>query len=153
VSDSNEKALRLCTACGRPHDGQTELCPHCGAPLTAFASSDWVLGIQARGFAASQATRKPRKLIVVIGMWMWLFPMLFFGLFLGFGGAADVQEGFRGRYNEGLSPTGEVREARRRWYYVVQRCRRTDQMLILRRSDSAGCKTLPRLRLDLFLAG
>jgi len=30
--------------------------------------------VLARGFAARQATSKPRKLIVVIGMWLWLGP-------------------------------------------------------------------------------
>jgi hypothetical protein len=37
---------------------------------------DPVLGIFARGFAARQATTNPRKPIVVIGVWLWIGPVV-----------------------------------------------------------------------------
>lgn len=75
-SSSGGTPLLVCTACGKPQAEGRHLCEHCGAPLTPFAHTDWLLGVQSRGFAARQATTEPRKLIVVVGMWLWMLPML-----------------------------------------------------------------------------
>jgi hypothetical protein len=80
MPDSSEQPLLLCTACGKQQATPADLCQFCGAPLTPFASSDWVMAPQARGFAAYQATHEPRKLIVVVGMWIWMVPMFGTGL-------------------------------------------------------------------------
>lgn len=77
--DSRPTPLLICQACGAHHDAGLHLCSKCNAPLTPFASSDWVLGIQTRGFALQKATTEPKKLIVVVGMWLWLGPMLMIG--------------------------------------------------------------------------
>ncbi len=94
MAQQPDELLALCTACGKPQSRASHLCEHCGAPLTAFAHTDWVLGIQSRGFAAYQATHAPRKLIVVIGMWMWMLPMLCVGLLMGFTAAGGLLESY-----------------------------------------------------------
>jgi len=92
VSSSGGTPLLICTACGKPQAEGRHLCEHCGAPLTPFAHTDWLLGVQSRGFAARQASTEPRKLIVVVGMWLWLLPMLGMGLFFVVGGAGFLRE-------------------------------------------------------------
>jgi ribosomal protein L37E len=92
-----EKAspLLLCTSCGRPVEAGQHLCGHCGAPVTPFGFSDPILGIQARRFAAHSAT-KTQKRIVVIGMWLWIGPMLLVGVGLGVLGGAGVIAALKG---------------------------------------------------------
>jgi len=80
MDHSNDEAVILCRSCGRRQVGSPHLCGYCGAPLTPHASTDPMLGILARGFAAYQATTKPRKLIVVLGIWLWIGPMMLMGL-------------------------------------------------------------------------
>ena len=92
-SPSKESQLSICTSCGKPQTWPGHLCAHCGAPLTPFAHSDPVLGIQSRGFAAHQATHEPRKLIVVIGMWLWMLPLLILGLMMLCGSIAGFVYG------------------------------------------------------------
>lgn len=82
--------LILCSSCGKPQPDGEHLCRDCGSPLTAFAHTDPVMGVLTRGFAAHQATTNPRKLIVVVGMWLWLFPLLIIGLCLVCGGSVGV---------------------------------------------------------------
>jgi len=80
MDDAKDTPMILCTSCGRMQVGSPHLCEHCGAPLTPHASTDPILGIMARGFAASQATTNPRKPIVVIGIWLWMAPAVVLGL-------------------------------------------------------------------------
>src|SRR5205814_7839381 len=72
--------LLICTSCGRPAEAGQHICEHCGAPVTPYVHSDPVMGIMARGYAAHKATTDPQKPIVVIGMWLWMVPILIFGL-------------------------------------------------------------------------
>src|SRR5689334_21739715 len=62
----------MCTSCGSMQEGNGHFCEKCGAPVTQHAHSDYVLGIQSRGFALHQATTNPKKFIVVIGIWLWV---------------------------------------------------------------------------------
>jgi hypothetical protein len=48
--------------------------------MTPYAHTDPVMGIMARGFAVHKATTNPQKPIVVIGIWLWMVPMLFTGI-------------------------------------------------------------------------
>jgi hypothetical protein len=59
MDDPKGEALVHCTSCGKRQAGLPDLCEFCGAPLTAHAGTDPMLGIMARGFAAYQATRNP----------------------------------------------------------------------------------------------
>ncbi|HEX5104115.1 MAG TPA: hypothetical protein VFV87_09910 [Pirellulaceae bacterium] len=62
-----------------------------------------MLGIQARGFALHKATTEPKKLIVVVGTWIWMVPLLIAGLFFFFLGAGALFYGVRdGRAFESL---------------------------------------------------
>jgi len=91
-SSSGGTPLLVCTACGKHQTERGHLCKHCGAPLTPFAQTDWMLGVQSRGFAARQATTEPRKLIVVVGTWLWMLPILTMGILaLGGGPFAFLQ--------------------------------------------------------------
>lgn len=81
VRSSDELDI-LCTSCGRRQAGSPHLCDYCGAPLTPHASTDPVLGIMARGFAARQGITRAKKPIVVLGMWLWLGPLMLMGLVL-----------------------------------------------------------------------
>jgi len=89
----NGSPLLVCTACGRPAAPGQHVCEHCGAPMTPYAHTDPVMGIMARGFAAHKATTNPQKPIVVIGMWLWMVPMLLFGLMLIRGAVGIFIEG------------------------------------------------------------
>jgi hypothetical protein len=80
--DTTGEAVVHCTSCGKRQAGSPHLCEFCGAPLTAHAGTDPVLGIMARGFAVYQATRNPRKPIVVIGVWLWMAPVMFLSLMM-----------------------------------------------------------------------
>src|SRR5207249_1462512 len=53
---------------------------HCGAPITPYAHTDPVMGVLSRGFAAQKAVIEAKKLIVVIGLGLWIDPMFFFGV-------------------------------------------------------------------------
>ena len=75
TQDSSKSApLRMCTSCGSMHEGDEHFCAKCGAPLTQHANSDYILGIQSRGFALHKATHSPKKFIVVLGTWLWVGP-------------------------------------------------------------------------------
>jgi ribosomal protein L40E len=89
----NGSPLLVCSACGRPAEPGQHVCEHCGAPMTPYAHTDPVMGIMARGFAAHKATTDPQKPIVVIGMWLWMVPLLIVGLFMIRGGVGIVLEG------------------------------------------------------------
>jgi hypothetical protein len=97
--------LMICTSCGSQQPPGAHLCAKCNAPLTPFAHSDWVLGIQSRGFALQKATNEPRNLIVVVGMWLWLGPILILGLVLGSAGMMGMVESIRSGDSSILRPT------------------------------------------------
>jgi len=78
------------------------MCEHCGAPLTPYAHSDPVMGIMARGFAAHKATTNPQKPIVVIGIWLWMLPLLVLGLSMARFGMGIVVQGLSERDGWGV---------------------------------------------------
>lgn len=97
----DEEAIVLCTACGRRQVGSPHLCEYCGAPLTAHGSTDPVLGIFSRGFAVRQATTNPRRPIVVIGIWLWMAPLLLLGLLMASMALSGILHGLReGRWGQ-----------------------------------------------------
>jgi hypothetical protein len=96
--ESGDEAIVLCTACGRRQVGSPHLCEYCGAPLTAHGSTDPVLGIFSRGFAARQATTNPRKPIVVIGIWLWMAPTVLLGLMMGSMALSAMLQGIHESY-------------------------------------------------------
>jgi hypothetical protein len=78
------------------------MCEHCGAPITPYAHTDPVMGVLSRGFAAHKAVNEPKKLIVVIGMWLWILPMFFIGAWFVVLGIGVFIEGLTRRSGWGV---------------------------------------------------
>src|SRR5262245_20174716 len=92
----NGSPLLVCTACGRPAEPGQHMRDHCGAPMTPYAHTDPVMGIMARGVSAHKATTNPHKPIVVVGMWLWMVPILIFGFMMVRGAVGIlIEEGFQ----------------------------------------------------------
>lgn len=70
----------LCPRCLKPVLADSTFCGHCGAPLTPHATTDPVQSILAEGFAVRNATARPHKPIVLIGMWLLCLPGFSAGL-------------------------------------------------------------------------
>jgi hypothetical protein len=64
----------ICLHCAAELVGRTHFCPECGCPVTPEAASMPYESVLARGFLAREASSKPRKLIVVLGMWLMMLP-------------------------------------------------------------------------------
>jgi hypothetical protein len=79
-SDSEEK--QLCTSCTTPNDPAAHFCAKCGAPLSSFATIAPFERLFAEGFIYRQAAERPRKLIVVLGVWLIFGTMASFGLMI-----------------------------------------------------------------------
>jgi len=79
------------------------MCEHCGAPITPYAHTDPVMGVLSRGFAAHKAVNEPKKLIVVVGMWLWIVPMFFFGVWFAVLGIGVVVEALVNRSAIGIA--------------------------------------------------
>jgi hypothetical protein len=75
--DAVEKPLGnpICLHCAAELIGYVQFCPKCGCPVTPEAVSMPYESVLARGFAAREGSSRPRKLIVVIGMWLMFGPM------------------------------------------------------------------------------
>ncbi len=85
-----QSQTEICPNCASPNFENVDLCRACGAPLTSHAATDPLRSLFAEGFALRQATSNPRKLIVVIGMWLWLGPVIVMLLFAIVGAAVFV---------------------------------------------------------------
>ncbi len=53
-----------------PNEVSANFCAECGAPLTSYASTGPFEHLFAEGAAYRQAATRPRKLIVVVGVWL-----------------------------------------------------------------------------------
>lgn len=60
----------LCLSCLAPNNEVAHFCLRCGAPLTSYASTGPIERILAEGYAYRQAVERPRKLAVVLGIWL-----------------------------------------------------------------------------------
>jgi hypothetical protein len=85
------EAVPICLNCASPLSRGEHFCKQCGAPATSAAMSMPYESVLARGFAARQASSRPRKLIVVIGMWLWLGPTFIFLLIASLGVLFDAR--------------------------------------------------------------
>lgn len=83
-AESNEK--KLCLSCMFPNDPDVHFCAECGAPMTSYAATGPFEHIFAEGYVYRQAAERPRKFIVVLGVWL-IFGTLALGgavlLFMG----------------------------------------------------------------------
>jgi hypothetical protein len=67
-AESDEK--QLCLNCLFPNEAASHFCVECGAPLTSYAATGPFEHLFAEGHAYRQAAERPRKLIVVLGIWL-----------------------------------------------------------------------------------
>lgn len=82
-----------------------DFCGSCGAPLTTFASTLPFERTLAEGYAYRQAVESPRKLIVVLGIWMIFLPLAITGAGL----LADVEwNAFPGSAANALAAGGGI---------------------------------------------
>jgi hypothetical protein len=65
----------LCPTCLAALEPGQHFCRRCASPLTATASTDPIGSIYAQGAMYRNAVAHPRKLIVVIGIWMLCGPL------------------------------------------------------------------------------
>jgi hypothetical protein len=68
LPESDEK--QLCTSCMTPNEPTAHFCIKCGAPLSSFATFAPFERLFAEGFIYRQAVDSPRKMIVVLGIWL-----------------------------------------------------------------------------------
>lgn len=68
LPESIEK--QLCISCMAPNDPSAHFCAKCGAPLSSYASTGPFESIFAEGAVCRQAAECPRKLFVVLGVWL-----------------------------------------------------------------------------------
>ena len=83
-AESDQKPL--CLNCLSPNETSVHFCVTCGAPLTSYAATGPFESLFAEGHSYRQAVEKPRKLIVVVGVWLIFGMMALAGatsLFLG----------------------------------------------------------------------
>jgi hypothetical protein len=74
LSESDE--MQLCISCMAPNEVTANFCANCRAPLSSYASTGPFEHIFAEGAVYRQAANRPRKLIVVLGVWL-LFGVMF----------------------------------------------------------------------------
>ncbi len=71
--ESEEK--KLCVSCLFGNDPDVHFCAQCGAPMTSYAAIGPFEQLFAEGHVYRQAAEKPRKFIVVLGVWV-IFGMM-----------------------------------------------------------------------------
>jgi hypothetical protein len=88
----------LCPGCGSPNSEGGHFCAKCAAPLSWYATTDPLATVFAEGYAARRAVMQPHKPIVLVGLWLWMFPIAMFtvagllcGLFAIFEGLSTWQ--------------------------------------------------------------
>lgn len=78
-----ENELIVCMSCLAPNDERTDFCEKCGTPLSTTSTLDPLKVIRAEGFALGKATTTARpKFIIVLGVWVLLFPSLLTSVFI-----------------------------------------------------------------------
>ena len=80
LPESDEK--QLCTSCMTPNEPTVHFCIKCGVPLSSFATFAPFERLFAEGFIYRQAADNPRRLIVVLGVWLIFSAMALGGIAL-----------------------------------------------------------------------
>lgn len=75
----SEEEIPLCTSCLAPNDARANFCSKCGAPLTAYAAIGPFESLFAQGYAVRQAAERPRRPIVLLGIWLVFGPAALVG--------------------------------------------------------------------------
>lgn len=78
----NDASLIACMSCLAPNDEFADFCEKCGTPLSTSSTLDPLKIIRTEGFIVGKATTIKRpKFIIVLGIWVLLFPSLVVSLF------------------------------------------------------------------------
>ncbi len=72
----------LCPACLAELTAGCGFCPQCGAPVTPTVAISPFERIFSEGYIYRQAVASPRKLIVVVGIWLVFLPVFLSGVLL-----------------------------------------------------------------------
>ncbi len=80
----------LCCRCMFPNENSENFCANCGAPLSWFSTIGPFESAYSEGYLIRMATENPHSLLVLIGVWLIFFPLLFIGLGLIF--SKDLRE-------------------------------------------------------------
>jgi hypothetical protein len=83
LAESDEK--QLCICCMMPNEPSAHFCAECGAPLTSYASTGPFESLFAEGAVYREAAARPRRLIVVAGVWLVFGSAVFTGFAMVFG--------------------------------------------------------------------
>jgi hypothetical protein len=70
-----EEEKQLCLSCMFPNEPAAHFCAKCGAPMTSYAATGPFEHLFAEGHVYRQAAERPRRLIVVLGIWLIFGPM------------------------------------------------------------------------------
>lgn len=70
---------QLCRSCTIPNETNAHFCVKCGAPLSSYATMGPWETILAQGFIYREAAERPRRFIVVLGIWLIFLPQAFGG--------------------------------------------------------------------------
>ncbi len=65
----------LCLSCLAPQEVSAHFCAKCGAPLSSYASTGPIERAFASGFVFRQSADRPRKLVVLFGIWLIFAPL------------------------------------------------------------------------------
>ncbi len=87
TGESSEK--QLCVSCLCPNEPEAHFCAKCGAPLTSYAATGPFESLFAEGHVYRQATERPRRFIVVLGIWIIFGAFALTGVVLVAVGRAD----------------------------------------------------------------
>jgi hypothetical protein len=69
-----------CPHCLEVNGPASVTCTRCGGPLLPIATVGPYEQIQTQGFAMREAVTRPRRLVVVVGIWLLNLPALLFGV-------------------------------------------------------------------------
>jgi hypothetical protein len=88
---------QLCVGCVFPNEPEAHFCTQCGAPLTSYAATGPFESLFAEGHVYRQAAERPRRFIVVLGIWLIFGAVGMVGVAWmtlgGIGGRAEVLAG------------------------------------------------------------
>jgi ribosomal protein L40E len=71
---------QLCKSCAALNEPDADFCMKCGAPLSAYSTMGPFEMIFAQGFIYREAAERPRRFIVVLGIWLIFLPQAIGGV-------------------------------------------------------------------------
>ena len=90
--EDNESSTVLCPSCLKENPANAVYCNYCNSPFGINASTDPVQMAISEGRSLGDGVLKPRKAIVVYGMWAAFLPCFAFFLFLSVAGFINGNE-------------------------------------------------------------